>query len=213
MKTEILSATAPGATEHAVEVLRWGGLVAFPTDTVYGVGAPAFDEETVNKLYLIKGRNTDKAIAVLLASAEDVARVTTGFTPLSRRLAEAFWPGPITLILAKHPGLPHAVSSLPTVGVRVPNHPIIHTILAEAGPLASTSANRSGEKDPVSAQDVLAGLKNRFDLLIDGGATPGGIPSTVVDCTGPRPRILRPGPIKEEEILAAAESRGFKRRA
>ena len=212
MKTEILSATAPGAAERAVAVLRRGGLVAFPTDTVYGVGALAFDEETVKKLYVIKGRNTDKAIAVLLASAEDAARVTTGLTPVGRRLAEAFWPGPITLILPKHPRLPEAVSSLPTVGVRVPNHPILRKILAEAGPLAVTSANRSGEEDPVSAQSVLARLKNRFDMLLDGGATPGGVPSTIVDCTSGRPRILRPGPIKEEEILAAAQSRGVQRR-
>ena len=212
MKTEILPASAPGAAERAVEVLRRGGLVAFPTDTVYGVGAPAFDEESVKKLYTIKGRSTDKAIAVLLADPEDVRRVTAGLTPLSRRLAEAFWPGPLTLILAKHPRLPEAVSNLPTVGVRVPNHPVIHAILSQVGPLAATSANRSGEKDPVSAQDVLARLKDRFDLLLDGGATPGGMPSTVVDCTGEQPRILRPGPIKAEQILAAVRGRGSKSR-
>ena len=206
MKTEILPASHPGAARRAADVLRQGGLVAFPTDTVYGVGASAFDEGTVKRLFALKGRNTDKAIAVLLASADDLPRVIAGLTPLGRRLAGAFWPGPLTLILPKHPDLPEAVSSLPTVGVRVPNHPLARAILSEAGPTAVTSANRSGEKDPVSAADVLAGLKNCIQLLIDGGSTPGGIPSTVVDCTGDAPKILRPGPITEEQIMAAIQS-------
>ncbi|MBI4769820.1 MAG: threonylcarbamoyl-AMP synthase [Chloroflexi bacterium] len=203
MKTEVLPASHPGAIRHAADVLRYGGLVAFPTDTVYGVGAPAFDEVTVSRLYTIKGRSTDKAIAVLLASADDLPRVTAGLNPMAQRLARAFWPGPLTLVVARHPDLPQEVSHDQTVGVRVPDHPTALALLAATGPLAVTSANRSGEKNPLSAADVLAGLRNRFDLLLDGGRTPGGAPSTVVDCLGSAPRILRSGPISEEQLLAA----------
>jgi L-threonylcarbamoyladenylate synthase len=202
MKTEVLSASDPNAMRHAADVLRHNGLVAFPTDTVYGVGALAFKAEAVQRLYVVKGRATDKAIAVLVARTADLPKVAQELTPSAQRLARAFWPGPLTLVVPKHPDLPAAVSALPTVGVRFPDHPVARGLLELTGPLAVTSANRSGEPNALTAEEVLAHLSGRVDLLIDGGRAPGGIPSTVVDCTGLVPMILRQGPVSAAEIEA-----------
>jgi len=202
MKTEVLSASDPNAMRHAADVLRHNGLVAFPTDTVYGVGALAFKAEAVQRLYVVKGRATDKAIAVLVARTADLPKVAQELTPSAQRLARDFWPGPLTLVVPKHPDLPAAVSALPTVGVRFPDHPVARRLLELTGPLAVTSANRSGEPNALTAEEVLAHLSGRVDLLIDGGRAPGGIPSTVVDCTGLAPMILRQGPVSAAEIEA-----------
>jgi len=202
MKTEVLSASDPNAMRHAADVLRHNGLVAFPTDTVYGVGALAFKAEAVQRLYVVKGRATDKAIAVLVARTADLPKVVQELTPSAQRLARDFWPGPLTLVVPKHPDLPAAVSALPTVGVRFPDHPVARRLLELTGPLAVTSANRSGEPNALTAEEVLAHLSGRVDLLIDGGRAPGGIPSTVVDCTGLAPVILRQGPVSAAEIEA-----------
>jgi L-threonylcarbamoyladenylate synthase len=202
MKTEVLSASDPNAMRHAADVLRHNGLVAFPTDTVYGVGALAFKAEAVQRLYVVKGRATDKAIAVLVARTADLPKVAQELTPSAQRLARDFWPGPLTLVVPKHPDLPAAVSALPTVGVRFPDHPVARRLLELTGPLAVTSANRSGEPNALTAEEVLAHLSGRVDLLIDGGRAPGGIPSTVVDCTGLVPMILRQGPVSAAEIEA-----------
>ena len=203
MKTEVLSASDPDAIRHAVDVLRHNGLVAFPTDTVYGVGALAFKAEVVQRLYVVKGRSTDKAIAVLVARTADLPKVAKELTPSAQKLAQKFWPGPLTLVVPKHPDLPGAVSALPTVGVRFPGHPLARTLMELTGPLAVTSANRSGEPNALTAEEVLAHLAGRIDLLIDGGRTPGGVPSTVVDCTGVVPLVLREGPVSAAELEAA----------
>jgi L-threonylcarbamoyladenylate synthase len=205
MKTEILLAADPNAIRHASAVLRHSGLVAFPTDTVYGVGAMVFLAEAVERLYVVKGRSTDKAIAVLLGRSEDLDKVTQGLTPAAQKLAKKFWPGSLTLVVPKHPNLPKAVSSLETVGVRVPDHPVAQQLLVRTGPLAVTSANRSGEPSALTAAEVLAQLSGRIDLLLDGGHVPGGVPSTVVDCTTPIPCILREGPITGAEVEAALD--------
>jgi L-threonylcarbamoyladenylate synthase len=203
LKTEVLPASDPHALRHAADVLRHNGLVAFPTDTVYGVGAMAFKAEAVQRLYIIKGRSTDKAIAVLVARNSDLLRVADELTPAAQKLALKYWPGPVTLVVPKAPSLPKAVSALPTVGVRLPDHPAARALLELTGPLAVTSANRSGEPSTLTAEDVLAQIGGRIDLLLDGGRTPGSLPSTVVDCTGARPRVLREGPISAVEIEAA----------
>jgi L-threonylcarbamoyladenylate synthase len=200
MQTEVLPASDANALRYASDVLRNNGLVAFPTDTVYGVGALAFRAEAVQRLYVIKGRSTEKAIAVLIASIADLPNVAGQLSPAAGKLAQRFWPGPLTLVVPKHPHLPEAVSALPTVGVRLPNHPVVQSLLSLTGPLAVTSANRSGEPNPLTAADVLAHLSGRIDLLLDGGRVPGGIPSTVVDCSGEKPAILREGPISAAEI-------------
>lgn len=203
MKTEVLLASDPNALRYAVDVLRYGGLVAFPTDTVYGVGALAFHHEAVLRLYTVKGRSTDKAIAVLIGREADLADVATALTPAAEKLAKKFWPGSLTLVVPKHPRLPAAVSSLPTVGVRMPDHALARRLLEQTGPMAVTSANLSGEPNALTAAHVLAQLSGRIELILDGGRVPGGVPSTVVDCTAAVPQILREGPVTAADIAAA----------
>jgi L-threonylcarbamoyladenylate synthase len=203
MDTRIVDARSLVALESAVETLEAGGLVAFPTDTVYGIGAVAFDEEAIRSIYAAKGRPEDKAIPILVGDMPDLDRVALSLPPAARRLAERFWPGPLTLVVLKHPGLPRAVSSTETVGVRMPDHPIARALLRQSGPLAVTSANLSGQASPRTASEVLEQLRGRIPLIIDGGQTPGGTPSTVLDCTQSEPVILRDGPLTLEDILAA----------
>jgi L-threonylcarbamoyladenylate synthase len=203
MKTEIISAEEPNSISHALDVLQRGGVVAFPTDTVYGLGALAFDAESVDRLYGIKGREHTKAIAVLIGTAEDLPQIASHPSQAAQRLAEQFWPGPLTLVVPRSEELPDSVSQGPTVGVRIPDHEVALKLLAAAGPMAVTSANLSGQANTRSAADVLAQLEGRIHLLIDGGSTPGDAPSTVVDMTGKAPRVLREGPISENELKAA----------
>ncbi len=203
MKTEILRADHPVAIQHAIDVLEHGGVVAFPTDTVYGLAALPFKEETVERLYFVKGRSNLKAIAILVGAVADLSLVTLSMTPLAKKLADAFWPGPMTLIVPSSPTLPPNLSPIPTVGVRMPDHPTALALLRQAGPLAVTSANLSGGANATTVQQVLAQLDGRIHLVIDGGPTPGGVPSTVVDCTSDRPVIVRLGPISEEQVTAA----------
>ncbi|HVM71806.1 MAG TPA: L-threonylcarbamoyladenylate synthase [Anaerolineales bacterium] len=203
MKTELWMAQDPQALKRALEILNAGGLVAFPTDTVYGVGALAFDEAAVKRIYAAKDRPVEKAIPVLIGKLDDLAKVTREAPEMAKRLAERFWPGPLTLVVPKHPDLPETVSAAPTVGVRVPDHRVARELLSAAGPMAVTSANISGQPSPSTAQEVFAQLGGRIALIIDGGKTPGGVPSTVVDCCGSEPAILREGPISQDEIRAA----------
>jgi L-threonylcarbamoyladenylate synthase len=203
MRTVILSADDPLSLDQAVQALRRGELVAFPTDTVYGVGAHLFQRVAIRRLYIVKGRGADKAIPVLLPNIDALLQVALPLTAPARRLAERFWPGPLTLVVPRRPDLPDEINTGPTVGVRVPGHPIALALLAAAGPLAVTSANRSGGADSLTAAEVSAAMGDGVELLLDGGRTPGGVPSTVVDCTQALPSVLRAGPILAEAILAA----------
>jgi L-threonylcarbamoyladenylate synthase len=203
MKTDLLKADHPSALDHAADVLLHGGTVVFPTDTVYGLAALPSNAEYVERLFIIKGRNSARAIAVLIAGAVELEQVAKDPNPTARRLAERFWPGPLTLIVSRHPSLPDVLSPLPTIGVRIPDHPVALALLRKTGPLAVTSANLSGQDNTSTAQEVMKQLDGRVHLVIDGGRTPGGVPSTVVDCTGKEPLILREGPITEEHIRAA----------
>lgn len=203
MHTLILSAKSSSALDEAVRVLKSGGLVAFPTDTVYGLGAIAFDDKAVNTIYVAKDRPLEKSIPILLADGSDLELVASDITQIARRLADRFWPGALTLVVQRKPSLPESVSSTDTVGTRVPDHPITRSLLRAAGPLAVTSANRSGGPDPSSAEEVLTQLGGRIPLILDGGRTPGGRPSTVVDCTQNEPIILRDGPLSLERIRQA----------
>jgi L-threonylcarbamoyladenylate synthase len=203
MITQRLAADAPDAIQRAVEKLDAGGVVAFPTDTVYGLGAPAFNAASIERLFAIKGRQQTKAIAVLIAHPLDLPKVAKEVSKPALRLAERFWPGPLTLVLPRHPSLPAALSPNDTIGVRLPDHAVAHALLAAAGPMAVTSANLAGGANTRSAEEVLAQLDGRIELLLDGGLTPGDRPSTVVDLTGPQPKVLRAGPISDEQIRVA----------
>ena len=202
MKTVTLKATHGDNILRALEILKNGGLVAFPTDTVYGVGTMAFDENAIKSIYVAKDRRVEKAIPILLGRSEDLEKVAASLTSMAEKLAARFWPGPLTLVIPKHPSLPTVVSATPTVGVRVPDHPVARALLTAAGPMAVTSANISGEPSPKTAGEVSRQLNKRIPIILDGGETPGGVPSTVVDCTGAEPVILREGPISLEEIKA-----------
>lgn len=203
MKTEIIPATHPSAINHAIDVLNCCGLVAFPTDTVYGLAAPAFNEEAIERLYVVKGRNHTRAIALLMSKIHHLEQVAINITDLAQNLAKNFWPGPLTLILDRNPSLPGLLAPEPTIGVRIPDHPDALRLMDETGPLAVTSANISGEPPSKSAQEVMAQLKGRIHLIIDAGPSPGGVPSTVVDCTSPSLKILRTGPISLDQLQTA----------
>jgi L-threonylcarbamoyladenylate synthase len=203
MKTEVLSADHPTAIAHANDVLRHGGLVAFPTDTVYGLAVLPNEEASVGRLYTVKGRNSQKAISILVGDVSQLIYVADQMGPIARQLADRFWPGPLTLVVPRLPSLPPNLSPDPTIGVRMPDHPIALALLRYVGPLAVTSANLSGQANANTAQEVLAQLKGRIHLLLDGGHTPGGVPSTVVDCAGTDLVLLRPGPISFDDVRSA----------
>ncbi|MBM4466145.1 MAG: threonylcarbamoyl-AMP synthase [Chloroflexi bacterium] len=203
IQTKVLPANGD-AIAVAARILAEGGLVAFPTDTVYGVGAHAFQPDAVERIYTAKIRPRDKAIPILLARAEDLALVAERITETAWLLAERFWPGGLTLVLPRKASVPDVVSAGgPTVAVRVPDHPAPQALIAALGaPLAATSANLSGRPSPVTAQEVEAELGGRIELILDGGRCPGGVPSTVLDLTTDPPTILRVGAITGEEIRA-----------
>lgn len=201
VKTEVIPTSRQTALECALETLGQGGLVAFPTDTVYGLGALISNEAAIEQLFVAKGRDANKAIAVLIGRVADLERVTQDMSLNAIRLAGRFWPGPLTIVVPGRPGLPENLSPLPTIGVRMPDHPDALALLQRAGPLAVTSANLSGQPSTTTAAGVLEQLGGRIPLILDGGTTPGGQPSTVVDCTRPELKILRRGPISEEMLL------------
>lgn len=192
MKTRLLQADAPGAVEEAAAALASGELVAFPTDTVYGL---ASGHDHVRKLYVAKDRPKEKRIPVLLSDATNL-EASALVTPAARALAEAFWPGPLTLVLvAPRRG---------TIAFRVPDQAVARRLIAASGGgLPVTSANRSGQADPRTAADVIAQLDGRIALVLDGGPTTGGVASTIVDCTTDQLKIIREGAISRAQIEAA----------
>ena len=203
MKTEILSAFEDDTLTRALELLHSGGLVAFPTDTVYGVGSLAFNGNAIEAIYAAKDRPVEKAIPILISDMHELDKVAIDIPESAHNLASRFWPGPLTILVPKRADLPQAVSATATVGVRVPNHAVARALLRLAGPMAVTSANISGAQSPVTAEEVYRQLEARIPLIIDGGRTPGGVPSTLVDCTAPELTILREGPISKEELISA----------
>jgi L-threonylcarbamoyladenylate synthase len=187
---------------EVAEVLRKGGLVAFPTETVYGLGAHALNATAVARIFEVKGRPSTDPMIVHLASVDQLEDVAKAVPSAARALAAAFWPGALTLILEKRPVVPDAVTAgLGTVGVRVPSHPIAHALLAAAGvPVAAPSANRFSHPSPTRAEHVLADLAGVVDVVIDGGATPIGVESTILDLTVTPPLVRRPGGVSLEAI-------------
>lgn len=200
MKTEILSTENPDAIRRALAVFNAGGLVAVPTDTVYGLAALVSDSTAIARIYQAKERSENKAIAVLIGELDQLDLVAQSLNQSAHRLASAFWPGALTLVVPRRLDLPSNLSPLPTIGVRMPDHSFTRRLLNRAGPLATTSANLSGGPNPRNAQEVLAQLNGRIELVLDGGDAPGGVPSTVVDCTGNAIQILRQGAISAEQL-------------
>ena len=197
-QTRIIPAKSPEAIPAALEVIAAGGTVVFPTDTVYGLAASAFSAQAIEKLFEIKVRERGKPIPVLLGDVDQLQDVVKDPSPAAIALAEKHWPGALTLVVPRHPQMPETLSPLPTLGVRIPDHPVALALLKAAGPLAVTSANLSGAENTTTAQEARSQLDGRVDLILDGGQTPGGVPSTVVDMTGETPRVLRQGPIEIE---------------
>jgi L-threonylcarbamoyladenylate synthase len=200
MITEIIKAESSNAISHAVDVLKHGGLVAFPTDTVYGLAAMPFNEENVEGLFSAKGRSNTRAIAILIGDYQDLQRIADRFDETSLRLAGSFWPGPLTLVVPKLASLPEALSPDGTIGVRMPDHPVALALLRAIGPLAVTSANISGQGNATTADEVFTQLAGRVHLILDGGRTSGGVPSTVISCSTDVISILREGPITRKNI-------------
>jgi L-threonylcarbamoyladenylate synthase len=198
MKTHILPASE---LQNALEILQAGGLVAFPTDTVYGLGSLAFDNTAIKSIYTAKNRPIERAIPILIGDIKDLDQVAINIPKMALTFASHFWPGPLTCVVPKKQSLPPAVSATATVAVRIPNHVDARALLDKVGPMAVTSANISGEPSPSTARDVYEQLAGRIPLILDGGPTPGGIASTLVDCTGEKPVILREGPISLEQLL------------
>ena len=199
MKTEIIPASE---IQTALRVLQSGGIVAFPTDTVYGLGALAFDNDAIQSIYIAKDRPIEKAIPILIGDLSDLEKIVDNIPDMALRFAARFWPGPLTCIVPKKQTLPLAVSATATVAVRIPDHVDALALLRAVGPMAVTSANISGGSNPSTAQEVYEQLKDRIPLILDGGKTQGGVPSTLVDCSGEKPLILREGPISLDELMA-----------
>ena len=194
----------PSAVAQAASVLRRGGLVAFPTETVYGLGAHALDAAAVRRVFAAKGRPATDPLIVHLASAGQVAEVAAGLPPAAGELARRLWPGPLTLVLRRHPRVPPEVAvGRDTVAVRVPAHPVALALIAAAAvPVVAPSANLFSRPSPTTAQHVLEDLRGRVDVVLDAGPTAIGIESTVVDLTVDPPALLRPGGIPAEELRA-----------
>jgi L-threonylcarbamoyladenylate synthase len=194
----------PEVLAQAAAVIRQGGLVAFPTETVYGLGANAMDAAAVARIFAAKGRPADNPLIVHVASREALDRVVTSVSPEAERLMERFWPGPLTLVLPRASSVPDIVScGLPTVGVRMPDHPVALALIHAAGvPIAAPSANLSGRPSPTSAEHVIEDLSGRVNVVLDGGETGVGLESTVLDLTVDPPVLLRPGGVTMEQLTA-----------
>jgi L-threonylcarbamoyladenylate synthase len=188
----------------AAAVLRNGGLVAFPTETVYGLGGNALDPVAVERIFAAKGRPATDPVIVHIANVDQLDAIASHVPPVARELAAAFWPGALTLILEKRATVPDSVTAgLATVAVRMPSHPIARALIEQAAvPVAAPSANRFSRPSPTRAEHVLADLEGRIDVVIDGGPTPIGVESTIVDLTASPPLIRRPGGIAPDAIAS-----------
>ncbi len=217
MDTKIIRVEEPhiqmSLLRQAGEIIRAGGLVAFPTETVYGLGGDALNPESSKKIYAAKGRPSDNPLIVHIYRMEDLAFLVSEIPETAVRLAEAFWPGPLTMIFHKSEAVPYETTGgLDTVAVRMPSHPTAAAFIREAGGyVAAPSANRSGKPSPTSARFVEEDLKGRIEMILDGGDVEIGLESTIIDMTAGKPVILRPGYITKEmleEVLQSVDEDG-----
>jgi L-threonylcarbamoyladenylate synthase len=208
LKTRLLSIdpaeVGPETLGEIEAVLAGGGVMAFPTETFYGLGAAAFSSRAVARIFELKGRDRGKPLPLIAADLDMVREMAAGLPDAFRPLAAEFWPGPLTLVLRAAAGLPAFILGPgATVAVRVPPLPWVRRLSYDLSqPLTATSANLSGEKEIAAAADVVAAFDGKVELIVDGGKTPGGAPSTVLDLTAPEPRLLRPGAVPEAKIRA-----------
>jgi L-threonylcarbamoyladenylate synthase len=204
MRAELLAASDPAAVRLAAEVIRSGGLVAFPTETVYGLGCDALNAEAVARVFEVKQRPSFDPLIVHIAALSSLDRLVHAISPGEHRLMDAFWPGPLTLVLRKCANVPELVTAgLSTVAIRMPAHPVAQALIREAGtPIAAPSANPFGYVSPTTAEHVRHALADRIDLILDGGPCPIGVESTIVSMVGAQPELLRPGALPLSDIEA-----------
>lgn len=199
--TRLLRSGDTASIAETARLIQEGKVVVFPTDTVYGVGVHAFHAPAIRKLYSIKGRSAEKGIPILLADLPDLAKVANSIPPRAWILMERFWPGPLTIIVPRHPDLPEAISPNGNIAVRIPDHGIARDVIrAAGGAVATTSANLSGQKPAQSGHEALTSLNGRVAAVLDDGPSPGNLASTIVDCTSARPVILRQGPLSAVDL-------------
>lgn len=189
------------ALEQSITVLNNGGLIVFPTDTVYGLASKFDRNDAIQRIYQVKGREQTKALAVLIAHVDQIKLVSSGLSASAMKLVNYYWPGALTVILEKRGDLLAPLSMDHSIGIRIPDDPFVRSLAEQVGPLATTSANLSGFISATNIYEVMKQLGDRVDLIIDGGECTGGIPSTVVDCRADEIKILREGAILKEEII------------
>lgn len=204
VNSAILSASDAESIRRAGRIIKAGGLVAFPTETVYGLGCDAMNADAAAKVFEVKQRPQFDPLIVHIADHKQLEMVIDSLPSLGQRLIDAFWPGPLTLVLPKQPAIPDLITAgLSTVAVRMPNHPVAQSLIREAGtPIAAPSANPFGYVSPTTAQHVAAGLGGTIDLILDDGPCPIGVESTIVSLAGSQPELLRPGSITIEQLSA-----------
>lgn len=189
---------------EAAQIIRSGGLVAFPTETVYGLGANALDEEAARKIYAAKGRPSDNPLIAHISCFEELEPLVSRISEMGRKLAEAYWPGPLTMVFPKSGKVPYGTTGgLETVAVRMPSDPVANRLIALSKvPVAAPSANTSGRPSPTTAQHVYQDMNGKIEMILDGGAVGIGVESTIVDVSGENPMLLRPGAITVEMLEA-----------
>ena len=199
--TIILPISDPQALLLSREYVQAGKLIVFPTDTLYGLACDPSNPDALSSVYAAKERSTLKALPVLIGALEQLDQLVEDIPPRAQRLMERFWPGALTLVLPKQANLPSELTPYPGLAVRMPDHPFALQLLQALGPLAVTSANLSDQANPQTAEEVFAQLADRVDLILDGGKLEIGQASTIIDCTGAEPMLLRAGPIAFDAIL------------
>jgi len=189
------------ALKKSIEILNAGGLIVFPTDTIYGLASKFDNLSAIQRIYTVKDRDQTKALAVLVGNISQVEEVSDEIPPIAKRLMEKFWPGALTIVLQKSNKIVTPLSQDNSIGIRIPDDQFVRLLSENTGPLATTSANISGLPSTTNVSEVLAQLRDLVDLIIDGGESPGGVASTVVDCRKNVIELLREGAISKQDLL------------
>lgn len=189
------------ALKKSIEILNAGGLIVFPTDTIYGLASKFDNLSAIQRIYTVKDRDQTKALAVLVGNISQVEEVSDEIPPIAKRLMEKFWPGALTIVLQKSNKIVTPLSQDNSIGIRIPDDQFVRLLSENTGPLATTSANISGLSSTTNVSEVLAQLRDLVDLIIDGGESPGGVASTVVDCRKNVIELLREGAISKQDLL------------